>query len=153
VPGDPERLLQMIDVLDAAAFIVHSLENRLAGTFNLTGKPISMASLLETCRTVAGSDAKFEWCDEKAIEASGLQPWTALPLWLPSSDESSRYMLHVSIDNALAGGLTFRPLETSLRDLLAWDRKRRTVPLKAGMSIDQENALLAAAGQKMKKDK
>jgi 2'-hydroxyisoflavone reductase len=151
VPGDPERLVQMIDVRDAAAFIVNGLENGLGGVFNLTGKPLSMASLLDACRNVAHSDAKFEWCDESAIEAARLQPWTELPLWLPSSDESSRYMLNVGIDKALANGLQFRPLETSLWDILSWDRSRRTVPLKAGMSVDQENALLAVAGQKTKK--
>lgn len=148
VPGDPERLVQMIDGRDAAEFIINSLENGLGGIFNLTGKPLSMESLLEACRNVARSDARFEWCDEKAIEASGLQPWTELPLWLPSSDESSRYMLQVSIDKALACGLRFRPLETSLQELLAWDRSRRYTTLKAGMSIDQENALFAMAGHK-----
>jgi 2'-hydroxyisoflavone reductase len=38
-PGDPQRLVQLIDVRDAARFIVEGAEKGLGGIFNLTGRP------------------------------------------------------------------------------------------------------------------
>ena len=143
-PGDPERLVQLIDVRDAAAFIVAAGEKGLSGTFNLTGRPVPMAAVFEACREVTGSDARFVWRPEAAILAAGLAPWSEVPLWLPSSDAASRYLLEISTDKAFAAGLSVRGLQETLRNILDWDRGRRATPLKAGMPPDKEARLLAS---------
>jgi 2'-hydroxyisoflavone reductase len=143
LPGDPERPVQLIDVRDAAAFIVTAGEKGMSGTFNLTGRPVSMASVFEACREVTASDARFVWRPEADIRAAGLAPWTEVPLWLPSSDAAFRYLLEISTDRAFAAGLKVRPLQETLRDILDWDRRRAT-PLKAGMPPEKEARLLAS---------
>jgi 2'-hydroxyisoflavone reductase len=143
-PGDPQRLVQLIDVRDAARFIVEGAEKGLGGVFNLTSRPFSMSSLLASCRQVAGSDARFVWCPDEAVLAAGLAPWSEVPLWLPCSDVPFRHFLEIDTEQAYAHGLHTRPLAETLETILAWDRNRRATPLKAGMPQDKEAALLAA---------
>ena len=142
-PGDPQRLVQLIDVNDAARFIVEGAARGLSGVFNLTGHPFPMNALLESCRRVAKSDARFIWCSDEAILAAGLEPWSEVPLWLPYSNEAFRYFLEISVEKAFANGLHMRPLDETLVQILTWDRGRRSVPLKAGMPPEKEAALLA----------
>lgn len=143
-PGDPQRLVQLIDVRDAARFIVEGAAKGLGGIFNLTGRPLAMCDLLESCRHVTGSDARFVWCPDEAVLAAGLEPWSEVPLWLPRSDESFRHFLEIDTEKAFAQGLRTRPLDETLANILAWDRTRRATPLKAGMPPEKEAALLAA---------
>jgi 2'-hydroxyisoflavone reductase len=144
VPGDPQRLVQLIDVRDAARFIVEGAGKGLGGVFNLTGRPLPMSALLDSCRHVAGSDARFAWCPDEAVLAADLEPWSEVPLWLPRSDEPFRHFLEIDAEKAFARGLRTRPLDETLENILAWDRTRRATPLKAGMPPEKEAALLAA---------
>jgi 2'-hydroxyisoflavone reductase len=144
-PGDPERRVQLIDVRDAAAFIVAAGEKGVGGIFNLTGRPVSMAGVFEACREVTASNARFVWRSETDMLAAGLAPWSEVPLWLPSSDAALRFLLEISTDKAFAAGLKVRPLQETLRDILDWDRSRRATPLKAGMPPEKEARLLASA--------
>jgi 2'-hydroxyisoflavone reductase len=43
---------------------------------------------------------------------------------------------------AVASGLTFRPLERTVRDTFSWDETRGDEPLKAGLTSERETALL-----------
>jgi 2'-hydroxyisoflavone reductase len=143
LPGDPGRLVQLIDVRDAAAFIVAAGEKNVGGIFNLTGRPLSMAAVFEACRELTGSNARFVWRPEGEVLAAGLAPWSEVPLWLPSSEAAFRYLLEISTDKALAAGLEVRDLQVTLRNILDWDRTRRATPLKAGMPPEKEARLLA----------
>ncbi len=142
-PGDPQRLVQLIDVRDAAAFIIAGASRGLKGIFNLTGQPLSMAHLLETCRSVAGSNAEFLWIAEESINAAGVEAWTEVPLWLPSSDLQTRHFLEISTAKAFAHGLAVRPLDETLMSVLSWDRTRQTEPLKSGLPPSKEALLLS----------
>ncbi|MBM6579862.1 NAD-dependent epimerase/dehydratase family protein [Microvirga sp. BT689] len=144
-PGDPGRLVQLIDVRDAARFIVEGAERTLSGIFNLTGRPFPFGDLLEAIRRVAGSDARFVWRPDEAVLAAGLEPWSEVPLWLPQANEAFRHFLEIDAGKAFAHGLQLRPLDETLSQILAWDRGRRDVPLKAGMPPEKEAALLEAA--------
>ncbi|MBB3018056.1 2'-hydroxyisoflavone reductase [Microvirga lupini] len=143
-PGDPQRLVQLIDVRDAARFIVEGAEKGLGGVFNLTGRPFPMSGLLVSCREAAGSDARFVWCPDDMVLAAGLEPWSEVPLWLPHADEPFRHFLEIDTEKAYAQGLRTRPLNETLENILAWDRTRRATPLTAGMPPEKEAALLAA---------
>ena len=65
-PGRRGRQVQFIDVRDLASWLVDLGERRTDGTFNATGPvpPVTMGELLETCRAVSGSDARFTWVDD-----------------------------------------------------------------------------------------
>jgi 2'-hydroxyisoflavone reductase len=142
-PGRPARLVQLIDVQDAARFIVGGAERKLGGVFNLTGLPFTMASLLEACRSIAGLNPVFHWIDDEFLLAAGAAPWSELPLWTPEQETASRHFLEISTVKAVRNGLETRPLQESLASIMDWDRKRRHLPLKAGLSADKEHLLLS----------
>lgn len=143
-PGDPDRHVQFIDVRDLAAWILRLVEARQTGTFNVTGPvpSLTMGRLLDSCRLIAGSDAAFTWVPEALLLAHNVAPYTELPLWIPSVDAGfDRF----NVSRALAAGLTFRPLETTIRDTLAWDATRPVgAERRNGLKSEREAALLAA---------
>lgn len=119
-PGRPERPVQFIDARDLAAWCVALAEARTVGTFNAVGPRLPMRELLEVCRDVAGSDARFAWRPDETLLALDLAPWTGLPLWLPESDPSFGGMLLADLSRARAAGLRTRGARDTVADTLAW---------------------------------
>jgi 2'-hydroxyisoflavone reductase len=144
-PGPPGRRVRVIDARDLAAWIVRMAESGRAGVYNASGAEdgLSMGGMLETCRMVSGSDARFVWMDEKHLLEQGVEPWGELPLWIPAADNG---IFEARNDRAIAAGLTFRPLAETVADTLDWDRARPTdVPLRAGLARDRERDLIRSA--------
>lgn len=145
-PGRPETVTQFIDVRDLAEWTLRMVEAGQTGEFNATGPqaPLPMGDLLEACRQVSGSDARFTWVDEKFLLEHEAQPWTELPLWIPESDGENAGMSAVSIQRALEAGLTFRPLADTVQATLAWAATRPPdYVLRAGLSREKEAQLLS----------
>jgi 2'-hydroxyisoflavone reductase len=138
-PGDPATPVQLIDVRDLAEWVLRMVEAQDVGTFNVTGPDyvLTMGEMLETCRSASGGDARFTWVDEAFLTERAIMPWSNLPLWMPDSSKSHRCFHRVPIDRALAAGLTFRPLEETVRDTLAWQKASRgePVPDKPGVPM------------------
>jgi 2'-hydroxyisoflavone reductase len=111
-PGPPDHLTQFIDARDLGAWMVDACEQRLVGTFNATGEPIALASVLENCGI-----ADPVWVDPDFLLEHGVGPWMELPLWVPGDDGA---FLQMSVAKAVAAGLSFRPVEETARDTLAW---------------------------------
>ena len=65
------------------------LERRLAGVYNCDSPAgeTTMGGLLEDCRTVVTSDARFTWCDADFLAEQGVTPWTDMPVWVPARGE------------------------------------------------------------------
>ena len=153
-PGRAARAVQFIDVRDLARWSVGLLEREARGTFNATGPrtPIPMSQLLDACRAVSRRDApiewrdaSIEWIDEAFLAESGVKPWTQMPLWVPESDPHASGFMSVPIDRALAAGLEFTSLESTIADTLEWSRTRPAGhEWKAGLAEEKETALLAA---------
>jgi 2'-hydroxyisoflavone reductase len=125
-PGRPERLVQFIDVRDLAEWNVRMSEAGQAGIYNATG-PLpqpGMGGLLHTCKEVSGSDAQFVWVSDEFLVDKEVGPWMELPLWIPENDPDHGGMMQVDITLAVASGLTFRPLEDTVRDTLVWAQTR-----------------------------
>jgi 2'-hydroxyisoflavone reductase len=67
-------------------------------------------------------------------------PFTDLPLWLPGPAAA---MMQVSVEKALTAGLTFRLLEETVRDILAWDNARLSDKQRVnGITMQRELDLL-----------
>jgi nucleoside-diphosphate-sugar epimerase len=138
-PGDPTRRVQLVDARDLGRWLVQVASERIAGVFNATGpaSPLTLGALLSRI----GPEANLVWVDDEQLLDADVQPWTELPLWLPGEGHAG--MLRVDISRALAAGLTFRPLEETARDTLAWS-------LEAGerrptLTREKERQLLEAA--------
>jgi 2'-hydroxyisoflavone reductase len=146
-PGNPDSPLQFVDVRDLSEWLVRMAEARQTGTFNATGPDykLTMRRFLEECRTATGSDARLVWMDEEFLLAKGVEAWSEVPLWTTEADLENRYFLSVSIDQALASGLTSRLLAETVRDTLAWDSTRPTnIERRAGLDPVREKELLEA---------
>lgn len=145
-PGRPGRPVQFIDVRDLAEWMLKLAAGGASGTFNATGpaEPVAMATLLETCRGVSGSDARFEWIDEGFLDAMKVAPWKDMPVWLPESDPESAGSMDVPLAKALATGLAFRPLAATVVDTLAYSGGFAPGhEWKAGLDAARERELLA----------
>ena len=118
-PGTPEDPVQFIDVRDLGAWLVHLAAERIGGVFIATGPSLPFGETLERIAAAVGADVRLVWVDAATLLAAGVEPWMELPLWLPKGDGYDG-MQRADISRALAAGLTFRPLEETARDTLAW---------------------------------
>ncbi|MEA2391387.1 MAG: hypothetical protein QOK31_1496 [Solirubrobacteraceae bacterium] len=144
-PGDPERLVQLIDARDLAAWILDMVEQGSAGAFNATSPRLPMRAVLEAC-----GDARLTWVEDDFLLGRGVSEWDELPLWLV--DPSVRGMLDADVSRAVGAGLSFRPVAETARDTLDWLRANAGKPRpalpgvqlpQAGMDPARERELLA----------
>lgn len=146
-PGTPEDPIQMIDVRDLGEWIVHCIEKNVTGTFNALGPADSWkwGRVLEACRRAARRESTLTWVDAEFLARNGVPPG-ALPIWIPPEGEMAGFH-RWSCAKAIAAGLTFRPVEDTVADTLAWWRglpeERRDAPTRAGISAEQESTVLA----------
>jgi 2'-hydroxyisoflavone reductase len=145
-PGSPTDPIQFVDVRDLADFTRLCVEQRFTGTYNICNPPgaVTIGDLLQSAKKVSGSNAKFIWASAEFIEAQKLLESGEIPIWVPSSGEYAGMGL-VSSVRAVAKGLRFRPVDTTVRDTLAWHAKRpkeQQEKLRAGLAPQREMELL-----------
>ena len=137
-PAPPDARVQFIDAKDLGSWLVDLSERQAGGVYNATHPGRSWGETLETCREVSGSDATFEWVPAEVLKEHEVGEWMELPLWI--SDPDSAAMHEVDVSRAVAAGLTFRPLEETVRDTL---QHAQTVE-GVGLAPERETQLLAA---------
>src|SRR5450432_632534 len=120
-PGDPSDPVQFIDARDLAEWTIRMAEQGTTGVYNATGpaKTLTIGEVLEGIKTALGSSAKFTWVPAKFLETQKVEPWSDMPVWVPSTGEDAGGET-INIKRALDKGLTFRPLAETARDTLAW---------------------------------
>ena len=144
VPGDGQDPVQVIDGRDLGEWMIRLAENRSFGTFNAVGPrdPLLMDAMLEASRKVTGGNARFTHVTPAFLDGKQVD----LPIWVPRGEGPYAGYGQVSHARALAAGLTFRPLETTITDLLAWFSSlppERQSKLRAGITREREAELLA----------
>lgn len=152
VPGRPDRPVQLIDVKDIAKWVFDLAESRKAGTFNVTGPDVqvTMEELLTVCKEVSNSECEWVWAAEGFLLERKVQPWTEMPLWIPEHFPLEgetlpwRGSFSINIEKAVNAGLTFRPLEETIKEINDWMQTRKDAVLTAGISREREHELLKA---------
>lgn len=147
-PGEPSDPVQFIDARDLSEWIIRLAEQGSVGVFNATGpaSPLGIGTMLETLRPLASTPVRFTWADADFLAEHKVRPWGDLPVWVPPREGTAGFA-RVSIQKALASGLTFRPLGETARETLAWHRTRpapEQAKLRAGLSPEREAEILAA---------
>lgn len=149
-PGRPDTRVWLLDARDLAAWMIDLALSGDPGAYNAAGpdRPLSMGTLLDTCRQVTGGDAVFTWVDDAFLLEHDVPPYTELPLWIPDADGG-----YPSIDlaKAVGAGLTFRPIDETIRDVLDGDGGFDAQTVQgfgwarpaAGMAPERERTLLA----------
>lgn len=143
VPGDGADPIQVIDGRDLAEWMIRLAENGTTGVFNACGPDytLTMDAAVHGCHAVTGGPASFTHVPMAFLEENEV----SLPIWVPR--EGSEYSGYGTVSNerAIAAGLTFRPLATTVADLLAWYRAlpgERQAEVRAGIPRDREAELL-----------
>ena len=145
-PGAPDNPVQWVDVRDLGEWIIECLERRAFGVFNAICEPTGIGSLLQACKSVSGSDARFVWATPEKLREHNVSAWSDMPMWLPSEGE----YLHANTRSnarAVKAGLKFRPAEKTIEDTLAWwdtlpaERRAKT---RAGISREREAQVVKA---------
>jgi 2'-hydroxyisoflavone reductase len=138
IPSPPDDPQQFVDVRDLGAWMVRLLEDGASGAFNATHPGVTWAELVESGTRVSGSDGRPVWIDPDWLAEQGVGEWMELPLWL--HDPEFVGMKRADVSRALAAGLTFRPLDETVRGTL--DEAETTEG--AGMDPEREQTLLTA---------
>lgn len=119
IPGKSEDLVQYIDIRDMAEWFIRLAENNQHGTYNGVG-PKSKQTMQEFIKEASKSfdvESSFVMVDDyEFLRENNL--YYSIPWVMPDKDHygSARISNKKSID----AGLTFRPLEDTFEDTLAW---------------------------------
>jgi len=152
--GEP---LQFIDVRDLGEWMVRALEQQERGVFNATG-PINddpaealvdWSTLINACRAevqARGIEAATPVrVPEARLLEQKVQPWSELPLWLPSTDPDYAGFNRADLTRARTAGLRTRPLRETIAAVL--DEGVPSDPddrrLKGKLTRERETTLLA----------
>jgi len=143
-PDKPEALTQIIDARDLSDFIIELIQQNVSGVFNATGPDheLTLGALLDTCKLVSASDAKFKWASVEFLDQNKVAPWSDMPVWIPDTTEDAGFS-RVNISKAIKAGLKFLPLEDTVRDTIKWASERpENYEWKAGLKPERESELL-----------
>jgi 2'-hydroxyisoflavone reductase len=145
-PGTALDPVQFVDVRDLAEFMRGCVERSVAGRYNACNPPgaVTMGDLLDTSKRVSKSNASFAWASQSFLEQNKALESGEIPIWSPTTGKEAGATL-VSSARAVAQGLRFRDLETTVRDTLAWHEQRpadQKSKLRAGLTAEREATLL-----------
>jgi len=143
-PGNPEHSNQIIDQRDLTEWVVRLAEDGTAGDFNATGpgERLSFGSMMEQIGLAVTTLYELTWIPETFLQEQGLNPWVDFPWWIPGDP-----LMYVDVSDAVAAGLTFRPLPTTARDTISFERSRSPEEVAErpfGMTREREAEVLAA---------
>ena len=116
-PAPPDGPVQMVDVRDLAGWMVRTVESGGTGIFNATSPDgeHTFGSMLEACGAT-----DVVWAGESFLLEQRVEPWRDLPLWIPADDPDMAYFQRTDVSRAVEAGLSFRPLEETVRAVPEW---------------------------------
>jgi nucleoside-diphosphate-sugar epimerase len=143
VPNSAGLGVQVIDVRDAASWLVSAGERSLTGTIDVLGDQHFLAETLARAAAIVGYSGSVVVAPESWLVDRGVNWWMgprSLPLWVAAEDsaigqrDNSRY-------RAAEGPV--RDFDEIIRDVLADERARGLDrPRKSGLTRDEELALI-----------
>jgi 2'-hydroxyisoflavone reductase len=147
VPAARGLFAQVIDVADPARWMADCGESRVVGTMNAVGDSVPLSRVLTTIRDVVGHRGDVTVADDGWLVAQGVAPWAgpdSLPLWIPLGQGFDGFARR-SHDRARRLGLTLRPLEDTVREILIDERTLGpSRPRRAGLTPRRERELIDA---------
>ena len=147
VPAPRERPVQFVDARDLAAWLLDLCERDIGGTYNACSPAglWTMGDLVDACVAASADPPVSTWVDEKTLHDFHVEPWTGLPLWIPSTEADAAGFMSVDCDRAHAAGLMARPLDETVRDTAAWLAARDNAGAwQHALSGSREQLLLSA---------
>lgn len=144
VPHADDRMAQVIDVSDAAAWLVRAGDTGVTGALNVTGREHPLSEVLQLAAEVAGHTGELVRAEDAWLTEHGVNFWAgpkSLPLWLPASDAGFSQR---DVAAFLAAGGDPRPLRDTIERTLTDERERGLDrPRRSGLTRDEELELIA----------
>ena len=147
VPAPRQRPVQLVDARDLAAWLLELCARDIGGTYNACSPAglWTMGDLVDACVAASADPPVSTWVDEKTLLDFHVEPWTGLPLWIPSTEADASGFMSVDCDRAHAVGLFTRPLDETVRDTAAWLAARDNAGAwQHVLSSSREQLLLSA---------
>lgn len=150
-PGTPRDPVQLIDVRDLSEWVVTLAEKNITGEFDAVGPPpgdgaLTIGDVLDSCKRVSGSDARFTWVPASFLAQHNVSSWGDMPLWIPPEGDSAGFHTR-KIERATKAGLTFRPIDDTCKATLEWYNTRPEelkAQLVGGIKPEREAEVLKA---------
>src|SRR5262249_35120762 len=101
---------------------------------NLTGKPITMGTLLNSLNQHTGSQNQITYVGDAFIQEHSLAPIDGLTFWIPASYDK---LMSVKIEKALQTGLNLRGVDAIVEDVVSWDKPENVLTDPLGGSPDE----------------
>ena len=136
--------MQIIDARDLAVWMIDLVESGVGGTYNACSpaRQWTMGSMVDALRATAAAPQPV-WVDEALLLEHKVEPWTGLPLWIPSTAGEEGFM-EFDCRRAAAAGLRVRPLAETIADTAAWLATRdNSGAWKAALTGESEREILA----------
>ncbi len=148
VPAPPDYPLQLIDARDLAAWMRALLDAQANGCYNATSPAgqWTMAALVDALVAAGGAAApRPAWTDEALLLEHKVEPWTGLPLWIPTTFADMGGFMRFDCARAQRAGLVTRPLARTIVDTAAWLAARNNADAwKIVLTAQAEREILAA---------
>lgn len=144
-PGTPKDWVQWVDVRDLAAWHVAAAASGQTGVFDGVGRPVVRDEFFQGIAEGLGVEPQLTWVDQDFLTAQGIKPWMgprSLPMWLPLP-EYAGFMTRDHTGVAMAG-LRQRSVAETARDTLDWLKEAIDGPVGAGITPEEEAAVLTA---------
>jgi len=154
-PGRPNDVTQFIDARDLAEWTIRMAEKGPkdgGGIYNATGPrtPMPMGDFLSHCKNVTHSDAQFTWVPWEFLQEQKIRAWRDMPIVVPPDGQTAGFDRR-NVDRAVAKGLTYRPVDDTIKAALEWNQERAPEARAkldsgavAGISAQREKDVLAA---------
>lgn len=138
--------MQVVDVVDLAAWLVDACEQRTAAVANAVGDQATVGDVLRAAVAASARRPRFVEATDDWLVTQGVEPWAgeeSLPLWLPQPGYAG-FMTRRN-DVARAAGLRLRPLADTVAAALAWERASGLERARrAGLTPRRERELVAS---------
>jgi 2'-hydroxyisoflavone reductase len=119
--GESSTPVQYIDVRDMAEWVVRLVEGRVTGVFNVVSRTHALEEVVEAAASASADSTRITWVPAEWLSArTHPQTWGTLLFWKTNEGLLTR----ISNARAVANGLTFRPLRSTLADTLAWSKRQ-----------------------------
>jgi 2'-hydroxyisoflavone reductase len=118
VAGPRDNALQFIDARDLATFTIGLADSATLGAFHVAGPypaPTYFGVMEAIAEKIAPKETRLVEVSARHVASHHLD--SRFPLWSGSQNEM---VLNLDSSKALSAGLTLRPLEDSVDDVLAW---------------------------------
>jgi 2'-hydroxyisoflavone reductase len=138
--------MQIIDARDLGSWMISLVEAGAGGTYNACSpaRQWTMGSIVDALRDAPAAPRPV-WVDEALLLEHKVEPWTGLPLWIPSTAGEDGFM-EFDCRRAEAAGLRVRSLPETIADTAAWLSTRdNSGAWKAVLTAEREREILAHA--------